>query len=595
MEKRNIKLQPLIFGIAFMVVIWLAIMLGCKAYTNNKVNSIINASLHETIKHRSFVVKSNLEKEYSTLNSIALELLRLDINLEEAERFFLDFAPKPKASQYWLKLNNAQPEQEPYKTKALQEANNGAPYKPLYTKSGGIAQLSLYVPITIAGQVEAVVGRTFEAHELSAILLPCLNLSEEINLILDADCAVVSASSMADEFLKSSYAKKGERLVLEELRSIKADSAPVSLFGSEYYLASSELEIEGFYLLSLSEAAKARKPYEFLSANFILFSFLSLAGYIAIIAYLAYFWRKQGRFMQAEKERLEWIEERYRIVASESDDVIFEISLKDMAFEANENFHKMFGYCLLRWDEAQIKDIIFPEDFETFSRMLNTVREEAGLMQDKLRIRRSDGTYIWCHVLVATLRDESGRPLRVLGKITDIDSQMQETEWLRQKAQQDSLTQLYNKQTTHNLIQRFLLREGKDGIHGLIIIDVDDLKHINDTQGHLSGDAVLVELAAKMRSLFRSTDIVGRIGGDEFLVFLKNVNSRSQLKLQAKSLIDAFTSEADGIEYSCSIGAALYPEDGETIDWLFKNADSALYNSKRAGKRRISLHGETQL
>ncbi len=216
-------------------------------------------------------------------------------------------------------------------------------------------------------------------------------------------------------------------------------------------------------------------------------------------------------------------------------------------------------------------------------------------MQDKLRIRRSDGTYIWCHVLVATLRDESGRPLRVLGKITDIDSQMQETEWLRQKAQQDSLTQLYNKQTTHNLIQRFLLREGKDGIHGLIIIDVDDLKHINDTQGHLSGDAVLVELAAKMRSLFRSTDIVGRIGGDEFLVFLKNVNSRSQLKLQAKSLIDAFTSKADGIEYSCSIGAALYPEDGETIDWLFKNADSALYNSKRAGKRRISLHGETQL
>ena len=94
MEKRNIKLQPLILGISFMVVIWLAIMVGCKAYTNNKVNSIINASLHETAKHRSFVVKSNLEKEYSILNSIALELLRLDINLEEAERFFLEFAPK---------------------------------------------------------------------------------------------------------------------------------------------------------------------------------------------------------------------------------------------------------------------------------------------------------------------------------------------------------------------------------------------------------------------------------------------------------------------------------------------------------------------
>ena len=102
MEKRNIKLQPLILGISCMVVLWLAIMLGCKAYTNNKVNSIISASLHETIKHRSFVVKSNLEKEYGILNSIALELLRLDINLEEAQRLFLEFAPKLEASQYWL-------------------------------------------------------------------------------------------------------------------------------------------------------------------------------------------------------------------------------------------------------------------------------------------------------------------------------------------------------------------------------------------------------------------------------------------------------------------------------------------------------------
>ena len=71
------------------------------------------------------------------------------------------------------------------------------------------------------------------------------------------------------------------------------------------------------------------------------------------------------------------------------------------------------------------------------------------------------------------------------------------------------------------------------GIHGLLVLDVDDFKLVNDTLGHQQGDAVLRGISEKLRMQFRSTDIVGRIGGDEFMVFLKNVNSRSQLAAQA--------------------------------------------------------------
>ncbi len=593
MEKRNTKLKALIIGIACMIILWLIIMFSCKLYTNKKIDAIINASLEEAISQRSSVLINNLEKEYEILNSFAAKLSRLEIDLEEAELFLDEILSPLGKTSYWLKLKNTQIDSTSYKSIALEASLSGEISEPIYVEAEGKRLLSLYVPVKKDGAIIAVLGRTFEAHEFNSMLLPCSNLNEGICLVINNNGAVISASPEAEAWLNNNPEfSNSEGKFIERLRPKETGAQLLNILGEEYHITHRGLDVGGFELLCINEASAERKPYEFVSATFIMHSLLTLIGYIALVSWLAYFWSKQGRLIKAEKERLEWVEERYRIVASESDDVIFEISLKDKAFVANENFHKLFGYCLLHWDEEQIREMVYSDDVENFREMLKAVREDARLIKDNLRIRGAEGSYIWCHVLVATLKDEKGKPMRVLGKITDIDVQMQETEWLRRKAQQDSLTQLYNKQTTHNLIQRFITREGKDGVHGLIIVDVDDLKIINDTYGHLYGDAVLTGLAGKMRELFRSTDIVGRIGGDEFLVFLKNVNSRAQLKVQAEELLFAINNAPKDINYSCSAGAALYPEDGETVDWLFSNADSALYKSKRFGKNRFRMHGE---
>jgi diguanylate cyclase (GGDEF)-like protein/PAS domain S-box-containing protein len=293
--------------------------------------------------------------------------------------------------------------------------------------------------------------------------------------------------------------------------------------------------------------------------------------------------------VQEERNRFAWLEERYRIVARESDDVIFEISLQEKFIEANENFHKLLGYNVVQWNNEYLNRV-HPDDEQKFAAIYEGIKAGKRLMKEELRFRRADGTYVWCRLLIAILFDSKGKPARALGKITNIDSQKREAAWLRQKAQQDALTNLYNKETTHNMIRRYLETEGVGGVHGLMVLDVDNFKEINDTRGHLYGDVVLAAVADKLRMQFRSTDIVGRIGGDEFLVFLKNVNSRTQLETQAAALQHAFASGKE-LDYriSCSIGAATYPEDGAGIDLLFQNADTALYRAKRQGKGRYAI------
>lgn len=367
-------------------------------------------------------------------------------------------------------------------------------------------------------------------------------------------------------------------------------AAAIRVAGQENYVASSPLSIDGFHLLYTQDPLQAEEEYRFfLNQNLALG--LCMLGIFALGLLLLFIWRgRDRRNVKEEKDRLAWLEERYRILAQESEDVIFEISLKEKWIEANENLRKLFGYNVVKWNKEYRRQV-HPDDIEKFDAFYREVKQGKRSMKEELRLRRADGTYIWCRVIIAVLADASGKPARVLGKITSIDTQKREAAWLLQKAQQDSLTNLYNNETTKFMVNRYLASEGADGIHGLILMDVDNFKSINDTRGHLYGDAVLVAAAGRLKALFRSTDILGRIGGDEFMIFLKNVSDKVQLEAQAHSILEAFRSSGDEENrVTCSIGAALYPADGTTVDELFQNADTALYRSKKAGKNRSSIY-----
>ena len=165
---------------------------------------------------------------------------------------------------------------------------------------------------------------------------------------------------------------------------------------------------------------------------------------------------------------------------------------------------------------------------------------------------------------------------------------------LKDQAETDLLTGLLNKMATEKHIEEYLETDGHDKQAMLFLLDIDNFKKINDTMGHAFGDEVLATLGEKISTEFRATDIVGRIGGDEFIVFLKNIKD-DEIKEREAGRVAAFFKNFKAGEYvkysvTASIGVAVYSKDGDTFEALYKAADQAVYQAKRHGKNQLAFY-----
>ncbi len=169
---------------------------------------------------------------------------------------------------------------------------------------------------------------------------------------------------------------------------------------------------------------------------------------------------------------------------------------------------------------------------------------------------------------------------------------------LEKKADKDLLTDVYNKIATEEKIKEYIERfSNQRGV--FCLVDIDDFKNINDTRGHAFGDQVLKEIALRLETAFRVSDIVGRIGGDEFLVFVKNLPEYITAEEEAAKIENVFRDFKIGeyVKYSvtASVGVSAYPEDGTTFNELYVNADKAVYIAKKRGKNRAVVYKEGTL
>jgi diguanylate cyclase (GGDEF)-like protein len=189
-------------------------------------------------------------------------------------------------------------------------------------------------------------------------------------------------------------------------------------------------------------------------------------------------------------------------------------------------------------------------------------------------------------------RDESGRALRMIGTLSDINARRHSEERVRFMALHDPLTELANRAHFEERLH-FALANARRYQHsiGLILLDLDRFKPINDQHGHAIGDQLLQTVARRIRGSVRETDTVGRIGGDEFVVLLTGPINRETAQLVADKIFNqvALPMELSGLrlEITCSLGLALYPEDASDELALNKAADDAMYRNKRAGYRLI--------
>lgn len=143
------------------------------------------------------------------------------------------------------------------------------------------------------------------------------------------------------------------------------------------------------------------------------------------------------------------------------------------------------------------------------------------------------------------------------------------------------------------------LEEAKDGsIHAFFIMDIDKFKEVNDVYGHAVGDVVLRTFGVLLGRRFRGDDIVGRIGGDEFIILMRNVTTKEAVRTKAEQLMaetkKLVFDEMDGKGITISVGIALAPEHGKTYMNLYRSADQALYETKRNGRNGFTIYGENR-
>lgn len=206
----------------------------------------------------------------------------------------------------------------------------------------------------------------------------------------------------------------------------------------------------------------------------------------------------------------------------------------------------------------------------------------------KYERRLSDGRKHWVQNEIRFMMDvESGHACAMLSA-KNIDKEKLEEQKLILAAKMDKMTMVLNRDTTMEYIRQIFEKDGT-AKHALFMIDVDNFKLLNDTYGHLVGDEFLIEFAAELKSCFRDSDIVGRVGGDEFFALMRDVPDRETIGMKARELLETIQAVCKPyaeINLSGSIGIAVYPESGKSIEALYLRADTALYQAKREGKNK---------
>ena len=197
-----------------------------------------------------------------------------------------------------------------------------------------------------------------------------------------------------------------------------------------------------------------------------------------------------------------------------------------------------------------------------------------------------DDSRRWLRLISKIIYSQEGKPVYVIGKFTDIQNEKTEHELLVKQAQLDGMTEIYNATAARRLISSHLSNQKSRETGAFFILDIDYFKQINDQYGHYRGDQILIQVSRILRSIFRRDDIVGRIGGDEFVVYVSHTLSRETMEKKCNTLLQAvreITVNSNQAPITLSIGV-VPTASGWNYNTAYQQADKALYEVKRRGR-----------
>jgi len=211
-----------------------------------------------------------------------------------------------------------------------------------------------------------------------------------------------------------------------------------------------------------------------------------------------------------------------------------------------------------------------------------------GLWEGEVWRRHKSGSAHPCLMSIVRVGEDEGQAGHYVAFFKDLSETLAAKKRIEELAYNDALTGLPNRLLLAQRIEFEISLARRDhGRFALLFLDLDRFKHINDSLGHVFGDRVLLEVAERLKGCLRQVDTAARLGGDEFILLLHQADARAAETI-ARRTMDAlsrpFQLDEMSFTLSCSIGIALYPDDGTTLDDLIKNADSAMYHAKERGR-----------
>lgn len=288
-------------------------------------------------------------------------------------------------------------------------------------------------------------------------------------------------------------------------------------------------------------------------------------------------------------------EQKYLIISDISEELPYEYDINEDIITFAEKFNNIFeGYSIISNPAVRMAEngLVSNDTRSALEELFYLARTGTEYHSAEFKLNTKNGGYQWYFSTFSTIYDEDGTPLRVVGLLRNIHSQKTEQQRLLSKAETDQMTGLFNKATTESKIKGHLRDLNGNSQVVMMLVDIDDFKNINDTFGHLKGDEVIIDIAKAMMEYDGDYGISGRLGGDEFCMFLYNVLDTQLACEKAVLLADKLRTRypgGDSCKVTLSIGIASTSEQ-IPYDILLEQADTALYQAKLNGKNCYSCY-----
>lgn len=291
-------------------------------------------------------------------------------------------------------------------------------------------------------------------------------------------------------------------------------------------------------------------------------------------------------------------EELHRTISDISDNMLFEWDFHKETMYVSDNFKEKFD---IDPSEAQLAngkflDKIMTEDYaEIYKRDISALLKNRTGHSGEYQMTTKNGSLLWFSIRALCVTDRLGEPLRVIGVVTDIDSEKKLELQLSERASYDFLSQLYNRSTFERELKSEIERSAHAKV-AVLFIDVDDFKFINDRFGHSVGDEVIKYVAGCIKQRVKGSGFAGRFGGDEFVLCITDPKQIEEIESLSLDLIDelyeGYHSELANVSINvkASIGIAFYPEHGDDSNKVVAAADEAMYFVKKNGKANYHIY-----